>query len=316
MHRNNGRFRFCFRVVFNIKKMKPLTLLLTTFILGVLLTSCLNVDEEIWIESDGSGHYESTTDLSALLPIISMGMQQKADNTEEGNPMDVMMEKIFSAENMDTLLNFGDLMNETLAEKGLSWEMMLDSMQQLSSTEVTTAQQEALLDVFETVSAIRMRLQVNKNEPLLKTTNIQDFTHVDQLSSLTDAIQKITTLMDEDEGSSSPFGANGSDVIFEQLFGGKTIIDLEGDVLRVRRTGIDISLLGEEFEQNFAMVKMLLGNKPYRLTIHFPGKVKKISSDLIKKIDKKSVMIEIPLNELFDPEMQLDASIVFKGLKK
>jgi hypothetical protein len=302
--------------------MKFLSNLLILLMLGTMLSSCINVNDEVWIESDGTGRFESTTDLSSVLPFMAMGMQQEMEKAkEEGagaddNPMTAFMEMAMSGEAVDTVFNFRSMLEQSLAAEGKSWEMLMDSLENASlDGEMTEAQRESMLGVFQTISDMKIRMQVDQEAPLFKTTNIQQFANLNELSSMGESISEMTKLMEAGEGAQSPLGGDDASAMLEQIFGGQTLMDLDGDVLRIRRAGFDLSALGEEVEQNMAMIKMFLGDEPYRLTIHFPGKVKKISSDMIKKVDKKTVMLEIPLNDLLDPEMRFDATVKFKGLK-
>jgi hypothetical protein len=74
--------------------------------------------------------------------------------------------------------------------------------------------------------------------------------------------------------------------------------------------------MSEEDKQQMQMVEGMLGDEPYRLTIHFPGKVKKkLNSKYATRVDKETVVIEIPQKDLKNPDMKLDLGIRFKGLK-
>lgn len=301
--------------------MKNLSNLLILLITTLALQSCLNVNDEVWIESNGSGRMESTTDLSSLYPFMMMGLQQEAVEDMEGeeasgDPFKDMMQGLMAAEEVDTTFEFSSMINSALEKEGLTLDMMMDSLQNSSDADLSGAQKEAVMGMFEQLSDMSLRMQVNKASSLFKTTNIQNFNSIQDMFSMGDMMTEIMELIGN-EGGDSPFGQGGEmDAIMEQLFGAQTAMDLDGNVLRVRRAGIDLSVLGEEFQQNFAMVKMFLGNDPYRLTIHFPGKVKKISSTVAKKIDKNTVMLEMPLDDLFDPEKSIDVEIQFKGLKR
>ena len=101
----------------------------------------------------------------------------------------------------------------------------------------------------------------------------------------------------------------------DQVFNSFAKIDLSGNTLRIRRSGLDLSNLGEEAASVAPMIGMFLGTAPYRLVIHLPGKVKK-TSEGVEVIDKKTIAIEMPLSDLFDAEKSIDYEVQFKGLKK
>lgn len=308
-----------------MKNICNLTLLL---ILSLALQGCFSMQDEVWIEADGSGRMEATTDMSSLYPFMMMGLQEelnkdkdgdgKSEDSEASDPFTGMMKDLMLAEEVDTTFRFQDMLNSTLAEEGMSWDQMLDSLRNAPDDgEVSDEQKDALIGMFEEFSDMRIRMQASQTNQVFKTTSIQDFSALDELTSMGSVMTEMMSLMAEEEGGGAAFGPGGeADAMISQFADAQTNFDLDGNTLRVRRAGLDMSFMGEEFEQNFAMIKMFLGNDPYRLVIHFPGKVRKISSDVAEKIDRNTVAIEIPLDDLFDPEKRTDVEIQFKGLRK
>ncbi len=303
--------------------MKNICNLSLLLILALGLQGCFSMADEVWIEADGSGRFEATTDLSSMYPFLMMGLQEEMGKekdgdgkAESGDPMTAMMKGMLTSEEVDTTFDFQDMMSNAMAEDGMDWEDMLDSLRTTPATEdFTEEQREVVLGVFDEMADMRMRIRSSQADQIFKTTSIQDFTSVNDMGSTGGLMAKIMELAAAEEGG--PLGQGEEmDAIMQQLTNAQTQLDLDGNTLRIRRSGMDVSLLGEEFTQNFAMIKMFLGNEPYRMLIHFPGKVKKISSSVAEKVDKNTVAIEMPLDDLFDPEKQIDVEIQFKGLKK
>lgn len=307
--------------------MKNICNLSLLLILALALQGCFSMQDEVWIEADGSGRMEATTDLSSMYPFLMMGLQEEMNKDKSGDgkseirkehrdPFTTMMKDMVTAEEVDTTFSFQDMMNSTLAEENMSWDQMLDSLQNASDEDLSGTQKEAMLAMFEEMAGMRIRMQSSQANQTFKTTSIQDFAAIDEMASIGNVMTQLMGAMAEEEGAGSPFGPGGeADAIISQFSDAQTNFDLDGNTLRVRRAGLDMSFLGEEFEQNFAMIKMFLGNDPYRLLIHFPGKVRKISSPIAEKIDRNTVAIEMPLDDLFDPEKRIDVEIQFKGLK-
>lgn len=303
-----------------MKNICNLTLLL---MLALGLQGCFSMQDEVWIEADGSGRFEATTDLSSMYPFLMMGLQEELNKEKDGDgkaedsdPMTSIMKGMLMAEEVDTTFEFQDMMAEAMAQEGMNWEEMLDSIRNAPATEdFSNDQRQVVLGVFEEMADMKMRIRSSKSEQVFKTTNIQDFSSVDEVGSSGGIMSKIMELAAADK--SGPMGQGEEfDAIMQQMTNAMTQLDLDGNTLRIRRSGMDVSIFGEEFTQNFAMVKMFLGNDPYRMVIHFPGKVKKISSSVAEKLDKNTVAIEMPLDDLFDPEKQIDVEIQFKGLNK
>lgn len=295
-------------------KLKNLLTLLSCI---ALLSSCINTTDEVWIESDGTGRIESVNDLSGLYPFMMMGLQQQTETEdgedEKGSTYEAMMKSLFMAPEVDTTIAFSSFMESAAADKGQTLDQMMAEMEAEMKADATMPedQKEALFGMVESFLNMEMRLQTSQEKQMFKTTNLQNFANITELSSLGETMMELMPLMSGDGGMPAE-AASGLD----QFFNGLTRMEINGNTLRIRRAGMDFSSLGDEAAQSIGMAKMFLGSHPYRLTIHLPGKVKKISSDRVKKLDKTTVQLEIPLDELFDPEMRLDAEITFKGLKK
>lgn len=60
----------------------------------------------------------------------------------------------------------------------------------------------------------------------------------------------------------------------------------------------------------------MLGDQDYKIVVHLPGKVKKVNSDNATIIDKTTVELVVPMDDLFDSATRIDLDIEFKGLKK
>ncbi len=285
----------------------------------IWLSSCATTQEELWIEPDGSGRFVSTTDISAMYPFLMMGMMQEeedeeeeqteGDATEPKDAMDMLMENLLKQEKVDTVISLSGMMKEELPD-GKTLEMMIDSMKQVPASEqgVTEEQKKMGIRALEGMMDLKMRLQASQPEQMLKFSTIQDFTEVEDFSNFGDMIEEMGQMMGE-----SPSG----DAISDMMGSGTTSFSIDGKVLQISRKGMDMGELGEgeEAAETMAMMQMFMGDEPYRLTIHFPGKVKKVKSEYAERVDKRTVVIEIPQEKLYDPEFEFNLDVKFKGLK-
>lgn len=300
-------------------------------ITSLALTSCFNTSDELWIEKDGSGRFETTTDLSTLYPFMMMGLEKEAEKTddeemhgmEEMDDADAevkkedkfkkMFEGLLKAETMDTTFVIQELVQAGLDEKGMTmedfWAKMDEEMK--ADESMPDAQKEVLMTMFDKMMNMQFRMQAHKGNQMFKTTLMQSFSNIAELSNLGKDMADVLPYLDNEKTENMTADQLAS---MDQLFNSFTHIDLKGNTLSIRRSGLDLSSLGDEVAQVEPMMQMFLGNSPYRLVIHLPGKVKKVSAG-VEKIDKNTVAIEMPLSDLFDSEKSIDYEITFKGLK-
>lgn len=289
--------------------------ILTLLILTVSLTSCFNATEEIWIESDGSGRMEIESDLSNLYPFLMMGLESEAEKPqEEGEEQsfEKSMMALLSAEEVDTVLSMRSMFESAMAEEGMSedqfWQKLEQGMNEDDS--MPQDQKEAIFEMVQTFMNMDFRLQANQAKQLFKTTSIQHFEETSDITSWVETIQSLVPLMAD--------GENGPDAVqleaMDDLFGSAvTRYEVDGNYLRVSRSGMDLDSMGEEGAETMAMLKMFMGNAPYRLIIHLPGKVKSIDHPDAEKLDKRTVALEIPMEDLLDPEKSMELNIKFKA---
>jgi len=280
--------------------------------IALMLTSCSSNEEELWIEADGSGRYESTIDLSGLYPFILMGLNsEEEEEGEEEDPFTKMMEGLLQSESVDTLINFSDMIARELNQEGKTLDMLLDSLQSvdIEKAGITEAEKEANLKMFREMTNIKLRMQVKKSASLFKITTINTF---DDIAEFEQGGNFMETMM----GMRDNAAMGGQSEMIEDVLGAQTQFTLSGKTLNVSRRGQDMGDMSEEDKQQMQMVEGMLGDEPYRLTIHFPGKVKKkLNSKYATRVDKETVVIEIPQKDLKNPDMKLDLGIRFKGLK-
>lgn len=276
----------------------------------VSLASCSSNEEELWIEADGSGRFESTMDLSGIYPFLLMGLDSKSEE-EEGDAFNKMIEGLLQSESVDTVINLSNLMAQELEGKGSSIKMLLDSLQSIDPDEagITEAEKQANLKTLNALMSITLRMQIDKSASMFKITTINPFEDITDFKVGADFMELLVGM-----GDQSPAG--GQSDIVQNIQKAQTQFSIDGKTLSVSRQGQDPGEMSEEDEQQMKMVEGMLGNEPYRLTIHFPGKVKKrLKSDYATRVDNQTVVIEIPQEDLKNPEMEMDLGIKFKGLK-
>lgn len=285
------------------------------------LSSCFNTNDELWISADGSGRFETTTDLSSVYPFLMMGLESELEKSkkegqsgESGDEFKDMFMGMLKGAKIDTTFDVQNIMTSALSKDGMSVDDFWNEMENKLDEEedMNDAQKEATITMMDQLFHSKLRMQADKENQVFKTTMIQSFESFENFSSLGKDLMEVLPYIDGK--GDSPLGANEL-ASMDQLFNSFTQMDIEDGTLRIRRSGLDLSSLGGEMKEVAPMLRMFLGNSPYRLTIHLPGKVKKVSEG-VEKIDKKTVAIEMSLDDLFNPEKSIDYQIKFKGLKK
>ena len=299
--------------------------LITLLACTVFLNGCFATTEEIWIEADGSGRLESQVDMSGLYPLLMMGLNaEEEEETVEGEESDKFEDRFMAmlkaGEEVDTTFNMGQILAKELAKEGMpegmSTEELIDALYMKLDEEegMTEDEKQMISSMLTNVMGLDLRLQASSERQELKYTTIQRFGEPLELSSWMDDLFTMMSMMDEAEGE-TPIKPDQLEMV-QELFGSTTRYELEGNTLRVHRSGLDFSSLEEEGDPSMAemmpMIKMFLGNEPYRMLIHLPGKVRKISHPDAEKVNRTTVALEIPMDDLFDPEMELDFTIKFK----
>ncbi|MCB0636102.1 MAG: hypothetical protein KDC54_05770, partial [Lewinella sp.] len=179
-------------------------------------------------------------------------------------------------------------------------------------------QKLGLMTALQAIMHMQMRLQISGKDQRIAVTTIQAFEEPDELQSLLQGIMNMAPLMNEDDAAESPFPLGGEDAeMVQQLFGGQTRYELVDDqTLRITRQPMDFSDLDGEAAQGMAMIRMFAGDDDYRLVIHLPGRVRRISHPDAEKLDRQTVVLDIPADDLFDPEKALDFTITFRNRQR
>lgn len=295
-----------------MKHFPILTSLFIVFAFG--LSSCTATQEELWIEADGSGRYASTMDLSAMYPLLLMGIEQESEGEEGQDPFTAMIEQQLKAESADTTFSFGDMIAKELEAEGKSLEMMIDSLENLDpeAAGMTAEEQTRNLQMLKTITGMKIRLQADQSKSMLKFTTISDFEDAAEMgngASFMDVLMGFRNQMSGTQGGAQ-------EEAIQQMAKGQTQLDLQGGKLRITRKGTDPTEgMSEEDKAQMQMMQGMAGDQPYRLTIHFPGKVKKVKSEYAEQTDKETVVIEIPQEKLMDEDFELDLTVKFKGLE-
>lgn len=291
---------------------------LSFFALLLMLTSCSDITEEVWIQADGSGRQEYQFDLSSMYPFIGMSLENnpalqsdRPDTLSEKDRMALGMAKLLSREKLDTVISMQALFAQLGASKGLTMEDIMQKLEEKSAegeTEMTPKQRAAIRQMMNLLMGIDFRLQSDREKAKLNFAMVSRFTDTD--STLAKSMVDMMKNMSEELGEQLPPGVGN----IEQMFAGNINYDLNKNTLHVKRNAYVMPKIEDEenpLGSSMEMMKAFMGQINYRVVIHLPGKVRKVSG-AEAEIDGDKVTLVIPYTDMMDPEKDWDISIKFR----
>ncbi len=280
----------------------------------LIFASCASNSEEIWIESDGSGRYQSTQDASSMVPLLKMAMMsdemKKNANSEDSNPFTDLFK---SGNKIDTTFRFWQIMEDEARKKGETVPTRESLKEKMMADEKGTEEEKEMVwKVMEGFMDMDMRMQVDLDNDLFKMTMSQDFSSLDNMmfSNFGDMLDLVSKY-DED------FDASNMEELemAKSMMGSMPKYELTNNTLTISREPIDLSKLDDETRMGLEMMKGFMSNNEYTTTIHLPGKVKGVSQ---KNATYKgsTVTWTLPFDAMYDKNANLDLEVKFKGKKR
>lgn len=259
-------------------------LFLATFIIS--LASCGEINEEMWLNKDGSGKVEYQFDVGESLPMIMMmvqaGAQQQLSEMENGeatqDKMNEIMEKL-SSEKVDTTISFFDFVSDSI--KGLT-----ENPEQFKKMNLNID-----LDSDANVALVKLAIDFN------------DFQEIDQM------LKKFGNAFASGSPELSNMGLGGMTDGFS-FDDSNYFTKKEFKQRRMSSGGGGMEeMMGEG--EGAQMIEMMFGNTQYSKTIHFPHKIKSVSG-ADAKIDGNTIRIERDFMEMMKEDQSKELQVVFK----
>ena len=308
-------------------------LLYVLALIALCFSSCSEYGEEVWINADGSGRYEMNQDLSSMLPFIEMGLEgakQKLENAENEDSIEGEKKKmdpskfiaIFESGKADTTFNFESIAKEGFEKDGeiYSRTALKAKMQEKMSEgedkfKGTKAEKDKIWSFVENVLDMKTRIQYDQESSMLKNTISQKFKSTDDMmfSNLPELIDIISKYDTDNDRLNDPATKEAMTKIKEST----PTYELSKGMIKVRRKAMDMesARADEETQQGMQMMQGMMGNSTYTLTIHVPGKVKKVSKDGAS-FKGSTVTWTMPALDMYDTTKDLNLDIAYKPKKK
>lgn len=295
-------------------------LFLISVILMMIFSSCANNVEEIWVNKDGTGKYESTVNLSDAIPFIKMAMMAEedkdsnnGDDTTKGLGISVLQE-MFSNGKVDTSFVIEKILREEAAANGKTFtkESLLQEIFQedeMAGKQTSDKEKEIFSDFMETMIQSTINIQMDMDNNLFKLVTSHRFDDLNKVmfSSLND-LKNV-----EKEADSDQHLKNLQQ--FQQLLNSIPQYTLKNNTLRITRNAFDINSMELEDRQKFQMFELFMGRPDYKTVIHVPGKVKSVNQ---KNATYKGSIVTwtVPYDDMYDASKNLDLEIKFKPKKR
>ncbi|MEM7571952.1 MAG: hypothetical protein AAF433_03580 [Bacteroidota bacterium] len=283
---------------------------LLTLALAISLFSCGSSGEEFFLNPDGSGRVVANTDLSSMWGLMQMGLQAELGKDEDRDPAAQQMLEMLTAENFDTTFSFVDFMSNIAEAQGGAPVGIGDLLQQLESNpDMTEEQRESLIPLANVLATTEMRLFGEKASNNYGLASTQFFTNLEEMVPLAEGFGGLGAMAGETGDPEAEMGLN----MMGNMMGESTTYRLEGNMLYVSRPPAPET--DEDMDPQMAMAMQMFGgdSEDFVLTLHLPGKIKKVSREA--EIDKKAglVTVTIPAAEV---ENGFDFNVKFKPRRR
>ncbi|MEO1517720.1 MAG: hypothetical protein AAFV95_22045 [Bacteroidota bacterium] len=283
------------------------------FCLLFFLSSCSSTTEEVWINPDGSGRSKTSSDMSAMLPFLTMAMQQEdqekgespAEGDQEANPLDFLNDVLKEGRAIDTILTFDSFVEEEMKKDNITKEELMEHLAEEDGEEAKMAKK-----LMDEITGVQIRLQLDPSKDLFNMSFTQPFKHIDSTlnSTLADMMQM------SDPGNRTNQSPSQVDQ-FDAFMGGMAEYELKKKCLIVKRKPVDLSKMEGEEAEAVGMMQSFMKDSKYTMVIHLPGKVRKVDHP-DATFEGNTVRLEFPFLDMYDPEKNLEMEIKFKPNKK
>ncbi len=244
-------------------------------VLGVFMTSCLDMIEEVFLNADGTGEYNLTIDMSGLFSDPFMKEMMMEGLKEEAGLEELEIDSLISIE--DFAGNFPPTL--TYDERDL-----------LNRTEV------------------KMRMSQSEELGMFKISF--PFNSIEEITAFQGAFDKINAASEEG-GAGGAAGPMGGLMGGGMTSGSNSIWSLSGRKLSREVVLPEENPLDDLDEESMGMLKMFFADATYQTIYHLPGRVRKCSIENAE-IDGRTVTVSYPFLDMIEEQPNLSGDIRFR----
>jgi len=240
-----------------------------------LFTSC-EIHEEITFNKDGSGEYQMSIDMSAMMAMGKDSKKQKKDSLSPKKKPVVQ----------DTIYKFSDILTEKK-----------DSIARLSEKE-----QKILNELKDVI--VKIHMDETKDE--MTMAYVYPFQKISDLKNIQERLEKINKNSKEKEQIDN-FLSEMPRTTVEYKFSNRKF-RRKVRVLKTEKKDDE----KENTENQTGKMDKLYTMFRYKLIYHFPKKIKSVSyKDAMLSADGKTLIIELPFNKIAENPELLDFEVKF-----
>ena len=279
--------------------------LLSLLASSALLMSCGQIKQEIWINADGSGLYETSVDMGEMLSILEAMPSEGLGAIGGEGPENILFSQL-GKERVDTvfslLATLPDSVKQILSDPQAMTKMLSDRSGGKEITEADTRQlmdNLRVLDMFMRMDKAAAELSLGLRVPFDKETGLNGaFKRMDALQTL--------------QGQSAEAAP--------------TTYELDGKTFRIRYSaeaaqaamGQAMAAQGDRQMSREQLLENMstLGMDYMSLVLHLPGEIKKIEGTTYTKLADNSILIKVPFMSIIRDGKSFNADIKFKPKKR
>ena len=288
------------------------TLLLLGFL--ALLSACAGMEQEVWVNADGSGRTRMGFDASEMLPMLTMP-DGPGDPAGTGAPAEKIVE-LLGRDRVDTTFLLADVIGDEI----LAAMQEPASLEEELGREVTDGLRDTMALAYEVMQRTRLSIDLDRPAGRLGMAVIGAFDDVRGADYSGVLDKDIARRFQGGVGSGvNPAAGNTSELLLR----------LDGDRLDVRvPTSAVAEALAEQLRQQsggtaevgpeeaVAMLSMM-GMETYPLVLHVPGKVTGVEAPGAHAVTAdNAVRLEVDYAALARERVDYEASVRFKPKRK
>lgn len=257
-------------------------------IAAFIMSSCIDMTEEIFLNKKGSGKYSLAMDLSGLMDMGMLADMMKDMDLGEDEEGDEIIEDSREETEESTPDLFGDM--EEKMDTIIRFDNLPDSIRQKVSN-------PAILKKGY------MRMQMDKEQSLMLMSFHVDF---DKFSDIGDFFAAFGEIKGDQTPASGMLGGGGEDFLKGGMFSLSKRV-LSRAPTPKKADDAEGLFSGEEME----FAKMMFKGAKYKTIYHLPGRVKSTTIPNAV-VNGKVVTVENDMLEVMEDKVKMDGSIKFR----
>ena len=282
------------------------------FSLLALLSACAGMEQEVWVNADGSGRTRVGFDASEMLPMLTMPDGPLGGDVGDGPQLGIV--ELLGRDRVDSTFLLADVMGEE------AMAMMQDTVALRAELgrELTQGALDTMALAYEVMTRTRMSIDLDRPAGRLGMAVLTGFDDVRGATFSGILDKSIASQLQQTSPGASVAPGNASELLL-RLDGDRldiriptsTVAEAMAQQLRQRTGQTDM-----DPEQALAMVSMM-GMDAYPLVLHVPGKVTDVTAPGGHEVTaENTVRLEVDYLELARAREDYEASVRFKPKRK